>query len=98
MTHHSLTQANGDEKVNTREKATTLAAYVRSLDDFQIKQVEEPYNHMGATITDAILQAGIRYDLCASSTLAWSMLDTRLPSLTGLTLHEGGTGSVVLKR
>jgi hypothetical protein len=48
--------------MNTREKATTLVAYVRSLDDFQIKQVEEPYNHMGATITDAILQAGVRYD------------------------------------
>jgi hypothetical protein len=48
--------------VSTREKATKLAAFVRSLDDFQILQVEEPYNHMGATITDAMLQAGVRYD------------------------------------
>jgi hypothetical protein len=56
------TQARGDEEVSTREKATKLAAFVRSLDDFQILQVEEPYNHMGATITDAMLQAGVRYD------------------------------------
>jgi len=48
--------------VNTCEEAAILAAYVRSLDDFQIMQSEEPYNHMGATITDAMLQAGVRYD------------------------------------
>jgi hypothetical protein len=42
---------------------TTLTAYVRSLDDFQIQEsFDGDYGHMGATITDAVLQAGLRYE------------------------------------
>jgi hypothetical protein len=43
--------------------ADRVADYVRGLADFEI--VEDPaipYNHMGATITDAVLQAGLRYE------------------------------------
>jgi hypothetical protein len=38
-----------------------VAKYVRSLADFEIvEDLALPYRHMGATITDAILQAGLR--------------------------------------
>ena len=42
---------------------TQLADYVRSLPDFEmVEDLAIPYNHMGATITDAVLQAGLRYE------------------------------------
>ena len=41
----------------------TVARFVRRLDDFKmVEDLELPYNHMGATITDAVLQAGLRYE------------------------------------
>ena len=43
--------------------AERVAAFVRSLDDFVfVEDLALPYNHMGATITDAVLQAGLRYE------------------------------------
>lgn len=43
--------------------AAHLAAYVRGLDDFVlVEDLAVPYHHMGATITDAVLQAGLRYE------------------------------------
>jgi hypothetical protein len=42
--------------------ATRVAAHVRGLADFEmVEDLGLPYNHMGATITDAVLQAGLRY-------------------------------------
>lgn len=43
--------------------SATVVAHVRVLEDFEL--VEDPalpYHHMGATITDAVLQAGLRYE------------------------------------
>jgi hypothetical protein len=41
----------------------TFAEYTRSLPDFEmVDELGVPYNHMGATITDAVLQAGLRYE------------------------------------
>lgn len=45
----------------TEEKAESLSIYIRSLSDFSISEPEYPYDHMGATITDAMLQAGLNY-------------------------------------
>jgi len=43
--------------------ATQLADHARSLADFDvIEDLALPYEHMGATITDAVLQAGLRYE------------------------------------
>lgn len=43
--------------------AERLAGFIRSLDGFAIPDVRDvPYGHMGATITDAILQAGLNYE------------------------------------
>ena len=43
--------------------AQRIAAYIGSLSDFEIvEDLALPYNHMGATITDAVLQAGLRYE------------------------------------
>ena len=45
------------------DKARQLAQYLRSLDGFVIvDNIDGGYNHMGATIADAILQAGIKYE------------------------------------
>ncbi|MEI6613469.1 MAG: hypothetical protein WCL37_01100 [Chrysiogenales bacterium] len=42
-------------------KAEQLKSYVDTLNDFEIVIPNVPYNHMGATITDAILQAGLKW-------------------------------------
>ena len=44
------------------KKAQILAEYVRNLNNFAIQTtIDGDYNHMGAIISDAILQAGTRY-------------------------------------
>lgn len=47
-----------------REKdlAQALIDHISTLEDFRFLDPELPYHHMGATLTDAILQAGLRYD------------------------------------
>lgn len=46
----------------TLEQSRTLINYIISLNDFMIvNEVDGRYDHIGATITDAILQAGISY-------------------------------------
>ena len=43
-------------------QAENLAIYIRSLPDFRIVvSIDDPYGHIGATLTDAVLQAGINY-------------------------------------
>lgn len=43
--------------------AERTVAFVQSLGDFEmIEDLALPYDHMGATITDAVLQAGLRYE------------------------------------
>jgi hypothetical protein len=45
------------------DEARLLAEFVAALDDFEmVEDLAVPYNHMGATITDAVLQAGLRYE------------------------------------
>ena len=49
--------------MNINENAKVLVSYIESLSDFEIiKDIGGNYNHMGATITDSILQAGTKYD------------------------------------
>jgi len=50
--------------MNIEEKAKTLANYIDRLSDFKIvlPDIPIPYSHMGATITDAILQAGTTWE------------------------------------
>ena len=46
----------------TRE-GQALAARVRRLTDFaMVEDLHLPYHHMGATITDGVPQAGLRYE------------------------------------
>jgi len=40
------------------EKVDLLIQHIKNHEDFKIVQPEYPYNHMGMTITEAILQAG----------------------------------------
>jgi hypothetical protein len=49
--------------MNTSE---TVGAYIRSLPDWQLVPVDQPYGHMGATLTDAVLQSGINYKMLSS--------------------------------
>lgn len=44
------------------DKAKLLVDYIKSLPDFKIIGPDIPYCHMGATITDAMLQAGTRWE------------------------------------
>lgn len=43
-------------------KAQQMQEYILGLTDFpKITEASEPYGHMGATLTDAVLQAGVNY-------------------------------------
>lgn len=49
--------------MGVKEKAGRLAAYTSALHDFRIAaSIDGHYEHIGATIADAILQPGLRYD------------------------------------
>jgi hypothetical protein len=48
-------------EVDTKEKGGTLANYLRGLPDFRLVPASN-YDHMGAIIVDAMLQAGANYD------------------------------------
>jgi hypothetical protein len=47
--------------MNVDNKAKSLARYISTLPDFSYVEPDIPYNHMGATIIDAILQPGLNY-------------------------------------
>lgn len=48
--------------MSPNDKAKSLAEYIDTIWDFKYVEPEIPYNHMGATITDAMLQSGIKYE------------------------------------
>ena len=51
------------DAMNVAEKAAILVDHLSSLPDFVIVDtIDGSYDHMGATITDAMLQAGVRYE------------------------------------
>lgn len=47
--------------MNPKEKGETLANYLRGLPDFELVH-DSSYNHMGAILVDAMLQAGANYE------------------------------------
>ena len=57
---YMLTEGKHHEE--TPSLAKQLGQYIRSLEDFKMVGATRCYNHMGATITDTMLQAGQRYD------------------------------------
>ncbi len=54
--------AESINSMSIEEKINLLIRYIDSLSDFKIVRPEIPYNHMGATITDAMLQAGTTWE------------------------------------
>jgi len=71
-------------------EASDLAAFVRELADFEmIEDLALPYHHMGATITDAVLQAGLRYE-----TTVWP----RVQHVMGIPEAATTTGFVTVLR
>lgn len=53
-----------------------VVGYLRSLQDFvPVKEIDGPYHHMGATICDAVLQAGVTYETVVRPRIR-RMLDT----------------------
>lgn len=49
-----------------RAAGRALATHIKGLPDFGLKPEEETYHHMGATITDGVLQASINYSVVQS--------------------------------
>jgi len=43
-------------------RVASLVAYIESLSDFSRVPTQKPYGHVGATLTDALLQSGLRYE------------------------------------
>ena len=54
-------KSSHDRDMNVDNKAKSLAKYISTLSDFSYVEPDIPYNHMGATISDAILQSGLNY-------------------------------------
>ena len=48
--------------MDIEKEAANLVSHIASLAEFHFVEPDIPYEHMGATITDAILQAGINYN------------------------------------
>ncbi|OPY93419.1 MAG: hypothetical protein A4E73_00134 [Syntrophaceae bacterium PtaU1.Bin231] len=48
--------------IGIQEKAKRLKAFVECLPDFEVVAPPAPYGHMGAVITDAMLQAGLNWE------------------------------------
>lgn len=49
--------------INAECKAKTLVSYINSLKDFKINtEIDGNYKHIGATLTDTVLQAGLKYE------------------------------------
>jgi len=48
--------------VDMSSRVATLVAYITSLSGFGRVPTQEPYGHIGATLTDALLQSGLRYE------------------------------------
>lgn len=50
--------------MNSNEKVNLLIHYIKTLKDFEFvpPEIPVPYNNMGATITDAMLQAGTKWE------------------------------------
>jgi len=49
--------------MNKAQKISALVQFVQSLSGFRIiDEIDGNYNHMGATIADAILQANMKYE------------------------------------
>lgn len=49
--------------MDTQQAAHNLASYIYGLEELDIdKKINSTYGHMGATISDAILQAGLNYE------------------------------------
>lgn len=48
--------------MDIEKEAATLVSHIASLAKFRFIEPDIPYEHMGATITDAMLQAGINYN------------------------------------
>jgi hypothetical protein len=84
-----------------------LITYINSLSDFKAK-FQKPYEHMGATIVDGILQAGINYDSVVKPRIAQIILNFPQLSVTSefqkaidnneLELITNWSGSVKLNR
>jgi hypothetical protein len=49
-------------KMSIESKAKLLVDYIQSLSSFKFFEPPYPYDHMGATITDAMLQAGTKWE------------------------------------
>ena len=57
--------------MTTQTPAQVLADYVRSLEAFEVVNfIDGNYDHMGATISDAILQAGVKYEFVVRPRIA----------------------------
>jgi len=82
-----------------REKdlARALIDYISTLDDFRFLDPELPYHHMCATLTDAILQAGLRYDSVVLPRVNHVGKIKRARTTTGFlsVLEERGTATIL---
>lgn len=48
--------------MSSPDRVAALVAYIGSLSDFPHVPAPKPYCHVGATLTDALLQSGLRYE------------------------------------
>ncbi len=79
-------------------RAEIVVSYIRSLSDWHFIAADHPYGHMGATLSDAVLQSGIDHDTVVLPRINRLLAD--YPETTSTTafsnvLERNGAGSVL---
>jgi hypothetical protein len=81
-----------------RDEVDRLTEFVSGLCDFEmVEDLALPYRHMGATITDAVLQAGLRYETTVWPRVQHAMSIPEAATTSGFlaVLRERGGEAVV---
>jgi endonuclease III len=77
---------------NPTQKAQKLVSYIKSLSDFKISdKIDGNYNHIGATLTDTVLQAGLKYETVVKPKVLSILKHPEATTIKGLLkLTQGG--------
>lgn len=83
--------------VNIDRKAKTLVSYINFLKDFKINtEIDGNYKHIGATLTDTVLQAGLKYETIVKPKVMKILKCEQAATIKGL-LKIAENGNVELK-
>lgn len=86
--------------ISSPDRVAALVAYIESLTDFKHESAQKPYGHVGATLTDALLQSGLRYETVVLPRVKRVLADPSAGTVSGFLrlLEQEGPNAVLLWR